>query len=127
MTFKVWLVLFGVLGIMGLMEGIASLTASGLSTDVESGFQAVSGGKVLNIDDAELDSGPLNIDFSFGIVFSRSFWGTIFNMLTWDFSWFVGDLNVVRWALFGVFTSVSVVLFAMRVGGTVLGAIRSRG
>ncbi len=127
MTFKVWLVLFGVLGIMGLMEGIASLTASGLSEDVQTGFQAISGGKVLNIDDAELDSGPLNIHFSFGIVLSRSFWGAIFNMLTWDFSWFIGDLNVVRWALFGVFTSTSIVLFAMNIGATLLGAIRSRG
>ncbi len=127
MTFKVWLVLFGLLGIMGLMEGIASLTSSGLSSDVADGFTAVSGGRVLNIDDAELDSGPLNVDFSFGIVFSRTFWGTIFNMLTWDFTWFQGDLNVVRWALFGVFTSVSVVLFAMTIGGTLLGAIRSRG
>ena len=109
MTFKIWLVLFGVLGIMALMEGVAGLTASGLSDDVETGIQAVSGGKVLNIDDAELDSGPLNVDFSFGIVFNRSFWSTIFDMLTWDFSWFVGDLNVVRWALFGTFTSVTVV------------------
>ena len=126
MTFKVWLVLFGILGIMGLMEGIASLTSSGLSSDVDAGFTAVSGGRILNIDDAELSSGPLNVDFSFGIVFSRTLWGAIFNMLTWDFSWFQGDLNVVRWALFGVFTSTSVVLFAMNIGGTLLGAIRGR-
>lgn len=127
MTFKVWLAMIIVMGFMGLMEGVASATASGVGADVEAGFQGISSAKVVQIDDAELDSGPLNIDFSFGLVFDRSVWGKIFQMFMWDYSWFVGDLNVVRWIGFGTFTTVTAILFVTSVGTTLMGAIRGRG
>lgn len=127
MTFKIWLVMIGTMGLLGLVDGVANQVVGGVNTDVQQGLVAIAGGKVLQIDDAELDSGPLNVDFSFGVVFDRGFWSTLGTMLTWDFSWFQGDLNAVRWLLFGSFTSVTVLLFAMTVGSTLLGAIRSRG
>jgi len=79
--------------------------------------------QVIGIDDAELEAGPLNVDFSFTGIFNPNTWRLVGEALTFDYVFFTGNLQVVRYVLLCI-PSALFLMLAKDMAPAMLGAIR---
>ena len=116
MGIQLWAFMAFVWVTMGLLGGV--LEEAVVTTAEQTALSQVIQLKVFTLRDFDV----LFFDFKAPVI-NTQFFGSLATLLTWNFTYLYGDMNIVRWLIWIPLTAATSVVAVVQVGPVILNAI----
>lgn len=108
----------------GILDSInRAISDDSAITGIETTNAIISGVGLISIDDVALNDASLNTEVAGGVTTSRDWWDAVKDALLFDYSWWEGYTNIIRWVLLAIAAGV-LGWVAIQTMFSIVGAIR---